>query len=713
MIEYQRQLVTAALPYANGPLHVGHLCGAYLPADIYVRFQRSMGKDVVFICGSDEHGAAITMRALKEGKTPRQIIDYYHALFQETFSRIGISFDYYHRTSSPLHHETSQAFFLELFQKGQFIEQESEQYYDEESKQFLADRYISGTCPKCGHPGAYGDQCESCGSSLSPTELLSPKSVLTQSVPILKKTKHWYFPLNQHEAWLKEWLNTGLLDGQPHHDPDQWKSHVLGQCNAWIDGGLQARAMTRDLDWGVDVPAQIAGHEGKKLYVWLDAPIGYISASKQWAVEHGKNWKDYWQDETCELIHFIGKDNIVFHCIIFPALLKAHGGYNLPTNVPANQFMNLEGNKISTSRNWAVWVHEFLEELPGMEDSLRYYLCKNMPEQKDSEFTWKGLQEAHNNELVNNLSNFVNRVLVLCHKYYKGIVPAFDPDQPITGVVANELGGFHDAEMLYLFDEIQSLSQSIRDFNFREALKKLMDISSAGNTLLQNNEPWKWYKQDPEMVKAVLNLCLQYVTALSVCMHPFMPFTSKRLRHMLALPEINGQGECVQMLDTLADGLALLLEGHKINSPSYLFSRMEDAVIEKQINKLKSIAMDKPEPNAKEYSPLKDPISMEDFSKLDLRTARIVAADKVENADKLLKLTLDLGFEQRTVVSGIAEHFTPDQVIGQSVLLVANLAPRKLRGIVSQGMILMAENNEGKLRFVNVADDCPSGAIVK
>lgn len=716
MIEYKRHLVTAALPYANGPLHVGHLCGAYLPADVYVRFQRLMGKDILFICGSDEHGAAITMRALKEQKTPQQIIDTYHQMFIRTFEGMGISFDYYHRTSDPLHHKTSQDFFLELYHKGEFKEIESEQYYDVKAQQFLADRYIIGTCPKCAFENAYGDQCEQCGSSLNPTDLKNPKSVLSGESPELRKTKHWYLPLDQYESWLRPWIEQGILDGNEHHDPETWKNHVLGQCKSWIDGGLQARAMTRDLDWGVDVPKEIPGSEGKKLYVWLDAPIGYISSTKQWAKEHKKNWTEYWQDPESELIHFIGKDNIVFHCIIFPALLKAHGGFNLPVNVPANQFMNLEGNKISTSRNWAVWVHEFLEDLPGMEDSLRYYLIKNMPEQKDSEFTWRTFQEAHNNELVNNLSNFIHRVLSLIQKYYNGKVPDFDPDESFEGVAGDDLGGFHDSELIFLFDKIHELNQHLREFEFRAALKVLMDISTAGNQLLQNNEPWKNQKSNPEMVKVVLNLGLHYVIALSVAMRPFLPFTSAKLQKILNLAEIQERGELVELLDKLAEGELLIDAGHTLHEAHHLFSRIDDTLILKQMDKLhKPMELQDNDESAisAKYHPLKETITYEDFIKTDLRTAKILSAEKVAKADKLLKLELDLGFEKRTVVSGIALHYSPEEIIGKQVLVLANLAPRTLKGIESNGMILMAEDADGKLNFVQASPDWPLGSIVK
>ena len=542
----KRYLVTSALPYANGPLHIGHLAGAYLPADVYVRFMRMMGKDVVFICGSDEHGAAITMKAHKEGITPQEIVDKYHELFRETFERMGISFDIYHRTSAPIHHETSQEFFMTLYNKGEFEEIETEQYYDPAAGQFLADRYIKGTCPKCGYEEAYGDQCESCGSSLSPTDLIEPVSTLTGDRPVLRATKHWFLPLDKYAEWLSDWINTGNLDGEEQHDPSLWKNHVMGQCNSWLEGGLQPRSMTRDLDWGVDVPNDVPGAEGKKLYVWMDAPIGYISATKQWAIDNGRDWKPYWQDQDTELIHFIGKDNIVFHCLIFPAILRASGEYILPDNVPANQFMNLEGRKISTSRNWAVWVHEYVNDFEGRIDEMRYHLIKNMPEQKDSEFTWKGFQESINNELVNNLANFVNRVIVLTNKYYKGVIPEFDESLEIQSASSSyneDWGGsFHDAELLDLFDQLDGLYHHIQRFEFRAALKKLMEISSAGNQLLQFNEPWKQVKEDPETVKVVMHLANQYVASLSVALYPFLPNTSARLRAMLRLPALTGDG---------------------------------------------------------------------------------------------------------------------------------------------------------------------------
>lgn len=717
MRQFKRYLVTSALPYANGPLHIGHLAGAYLSADVYVRFQRLMGKDIVYICGSDEHGAAITIKAMKENTTPQEIVDKYHELFKDTFERMGVSFDMYHRTSAPIHHETSQEFFRKLYNNGEFVEKESEQYYDEDASQFLADRYIKGTCPKCGHPDAYGDQCENCGSSLSPTELINPISTLSGKKPILKNTVHWYLPLDKYENWLREWVETGMVDGVELHDPNDWKNHVLGQCKSWLDGGLQARAMTRDLEWGVDVPHEIKGHEGKKLYVWMDAPIGYISATKQWAADNKKNWKKYWQDEDTSLIHFIGKDNIVFHCLIFPAILKAHGDYILPVNVPANQFMNLEGKKISTSRNWAVWVHEYLDDMPGRQDELRYSMIKNMPELKDSEFTWKGFQDANNNELVNNIANFVNRVVVLTNKYYDGKVPVFDESLDIAGPEGLYDASYHDSEMLRLFDDIQELCDHLRAFDFRSGLKVLMDISTKGNQILQFNEPWKAIKENPETVKVVINLCLQYVAAIGVICRPFMPFTSDKIRVLLNQKPLKEKGELEKMLDIMAEGEPILKAKHKIGEPIHLFTRIDDETIQKQIDKLQATAISEPVAPANEetsnFSPLKDEIAFEDFAKLDIRTATIIAAEKIEKADKLLKLTLDLGFEQRTVVSGIAAHYSPSEVIGTKVSLLANLAPRKMKGVESQGMILMAENAEGKLSFVSPVQGWQDGQSIK
>ena len=707
----KRFLITAALPYANGPLHIGHLAGAYLPADIYVRFLRLNGKEVLFVCGSDEHGAAITMKAAKEGKTPQEIIDKYHASFEDTFRKLGISFDIYHRTSSAIHHETSQEFFKTLWQKGEFIQKQSEQYYDEKFGQFLADRYIVGTCPKCQNEEAYGDQCERCGSSLSPLDLINPRSTLSGEKPILKSTTHWYLPLEKHEAWLREWINQGTINGVEQHEPEFWKDHVTGQCNSWLDSGLQPRAMTRDLDWGVDVPKEIPGHEGKKLYVWLDAPIGYISATKQWAKDNGKDWKKYWQDEDTGLLHFIGKDNIVFHCLIFPSILKAHGGYILPKNVPANQFMNLEGRKISTSKGWAVWAHEYLEDFPEMQDALRYVMIKNMPEQKDSEFTWKGFQELVNNELVNNLANFVQRVMVLINKYYKGKIPKFDEDTEIEAADQSGLPTFVDAELMELFDKVSEMNTCIWEYNFRGGLKWLMDISSWGNQILQANEPWKIEKEDPAKVKACMALCGQIVAALSVAMRPFLPFTSDKLRTMLNMPAFKDHRELVDMQNKLADGRLILKSGHQIGEPVHLFSRIPDDMIDIQIRKL-ATASAQSQATSKNHKPVKETIQFEDFSKMDIRTGTILEAAKVPNADKLLQLKVDIGFEERTIVSGISQHFNPEELIGRQVMVLVNLAPRKIKGIESNGMILMAENHEGALGMMSPPEGWANGSCI-
>lgn len=693
----KRYMITSALTYANGPLHIGHLAGANLTADIFARTMRNLGKDVLYVGGSDEHGAAITIKAIREGTTPQAIIDKYHTLFEDSFRKIGISFDIYHRTSEAIHHETSQDFFRTLYKNGEFLEKTSKQYYDQEAKAFLADRYIKGECPKCGYKEAYGDQCESCGSTLSPTELINPASTLTGNKPILKETTHWYLPLDKYEGWLKTWINEGTLNGKQLQDPKNWKNHVMGQCNSWLDTGLQARAMTRDLEWGVDVPSEIPGAEGKKLYVWLDAPIGYISASKQWAIDNNKDWEPYWKDEKTALIHFIGKDNIVFHALIFPAILKAEGSYILPKNVPANQFLNLEGNKISTSRNWAIWLHEYLEDLPGKEDVLRYYLTRIMPEQKDSEFTWKGYQETNDGELVNNLGNFINRVIVLTNKYYEGKIPDFNPDLEITSSEGEEHLAFQDSELLLIFDKLQELVTFVQKFEFRAALKTLMEISSMGNQLLQFNAPWKSQKTDPDQTAVVMNTAAQIVVALSVAMEPFIPFTSAKLRQMLNLPVVTGNGELAELLDALAEGQLLVEPGHQIGEPIHLFERISDEVIQKQRDKLLSM-----QPTAAvSYEPIKPTIQFDDFTKLDIRTATIIEASKMKKAKKLLVLKVDLGFEQRTVVSGIAEYYNPTEIIGKQVLVLTNLSPRKLRGVESNGMILMAEDATGKLSFVS------------
>jgi methionyl-tRNA synthetase len=745
MTNKKRYLVTSALPYANGPLHIGHLAGAYISADIYVRYLRLMGKDVVWVCGSDEHGAAITIRAMKEGLSPREIIDKYDAMFRKSFAGMGIAFDIFHRTSEPIHYETSQDFFRQLHKNGEFEVIENEQYFDEEKQSFLADRYISGTCPKCANPDAYGDQCEKCGSDLSPNDLLEPiRSTLSGSKPIKKPTKHWYLKLNEYENWLKRWITEGVLENEKDaeittktHNPNDWKNHVMGQCKSWLDGGLHPRAMTRDLDWGIPVPNEIDETGQKKLYVWLDAPIGYISATKQWAIDKGKPdlWKAYWQDDETALIHFIGKDNIVFHCLIFPALLREHGNYILPVNVPANQFMNLEGRKISTSKNWAVWVHEYLEDFQGREDELRYNMIKNMPEQRDSEFTWKGFQETNNSELVGNLANFINRVFVLVQKNFDSKIPflvaetVISSENPAQRVAPS-------VEITRLLAGIEKIGQSIETFDFRNALQALLDVSTQGNQLLQFNEPWKTVKIDRDAAASSLNLGMQIVVALSVACQPFLPFLSSKLRKMLNLNELQN-GDFEKLIADLRENKTLITEGHLLNEPQHLFTRISDEVIEAQIKKLEeSDKMNNPSPlvvtgdslsvignslpetqnpmsETPQYKPLNETIQFDDFAKIDIRTATILTAEKVEKADKLLKLSVDLGFETRTIVSGIAEHFKAEDIIGQQILIIANLAPRKLRGIESNGMILMAENTEGKLSFVAPPQGWMNGAIVK
>ncbi len=714
MNNYKRYLVTSALPYANGPLHIGHLAGAYLPADIYVRYLRLIGKDVVYVGGSDEHGAAITIKAKKEGISPREIIDKYHASFKETFKKAGISFDIYHRTSEPIHHQTSQDFFRILNEKGSFVKQTSEQYYDEEANQFLADRYIVGTCPKCGHDDAYGDQCEKCGSTLSPTELINPRSTLSGNAPILKSTTHWFLSLDKAEDWLRDYLEKGTLDGQPHHDPGEWKNHVSGQCKSWLDGGLQPRAMTRDLEWGVDVPPEIEGAAGKKLYVWLDAPIGYISATKQWAIDQGDadKWKKYWQDSESKLVHFIAKDNIVFHCLIFPAILKEHGGYVLPDNVPSNQFLNLEGQKLSTSRNWAIWVHEYLndfeDKVVNHVDVLRYNLTRIMPELRDSEFTWKGYQETNNNELVNNLGNFVNRVLVLTQKYYEGIVPELDTSLDFIGSAAPDEAGNYEAELGKIYSKLQAYCAAIEGYDFRGGLKAVLEISSLGNQLLQFNEPWRLIKTEPEKVKQILHLSVQIVAALSVACRPFLPNTSDKLRQFLNLDLVKESGELSEILTVLERGEPLVATGHTIGKAGHLFSKIGDDFINEQLEKLQNAAPAEPT-----FEALKEEATFDDFTKLDLRTGTVVAAEKMKKAKKLLQLTVDLGFEQRTIVSGIAEFFSAEEVVGKQVVVLANLAPKKLRGVESQGMILMAENEKGELGFVSPQDGFGNGFTVR
>ena len=669
-----RYTVTAALPYANGPLHIGHIAGAYLPADIFVRYLRLRQRDVVFVGGSDEHGAAITIRAKKEGISPQEIVDKYHALNKQTFERFGIAFDMYHRTSEAIHHETSQEFFTQLFEQGEFVEKTSEQYYDEEYQQFLADRYIIGTCPVCGHPSAYGDQCENCGSSLSPTDLIEPKSTLSGQPPVLKPTKHWYLPLDKYQPWLEEWL----LDGKK----GKWKTNVYGQCSSWLKAGLQPRAMTRDLDWGVDVP--LPDTEGKKLYVWLDAPIGYISSTKQWALDQGKDWEIYWKQQPDEannahLIHFIGKDNIVFHCIIFPVILHLHGDYILPENVPANEFLNLEGKKLSTSRNWAVWLHEYLDEFPGKEDPMRYTLGTILPETKDSEFTWKDFQAKNNNELVAIFGNFVNRTLVLTHKYFQGVVP--------------EPGEWQEVDR-QLIEQIETIptqvAQAIEEYKFRDALAYMMDLARTGNKYLADTEPWKVIKQDEARVKTILHLSLQLTASLSVLCEPFLPFTSEELQTMLNFS--SRRWEDAQQHD-------LLTAGHQINEARLLFEKIEDDTVETQMQKL-MVNDTIPETEEVTLTPQKKEIIYDDFSKIDIRVATVLTAEKIKKSKKLLKLTLDTGIDQRTVLSGIAEQYAPEEVVGKQVCVLINLAPRRMMGIESQGMILMAEDQDGSLAFV-------------
>lgn len=699
------------MPYANGPLHIGHLAGAYLSSDIFARYLRLMGKDVAFVCGSDEYGAAITIRAKKEGVSPREIVDKNHEIIKDSFEKLGMSLDIYHRTTDPLHTETAQEFFKTVYDKNIFIEETTEQYFDEETQQFLADRYIIGTCPNCSNDEAYGDQCEKCGSTLSPTELINPRSTLSGATPVLKTTKHWYIPLGgesevgaENEAWLKDWIIEGKGRTQ------KWKNNVVGQAKSWLQEGLRPRSITRDLDWGIPVP--IEGAEGKVLYVWFDAPIGYISATKQWAADNGKDWKDYWQSEDSQLIHFLGKDNIVFHTIIFPSMLRMHGDYILPTNVPANEFMNLEGRKLSTSKNWAVWVHEYLEDLPNKQDELRYAIIRNMPENKDSEFTWAGFQESVNNELVNNLANFVNRVVVFANKYFDGKTPAYDANATFIG--SNNETITAAAELKTLHQKLTELGQNIENYEFRQALATLMEISSLGNQFLQYNEPWKLYKQEPdaEIIKLTVNLGIQFTAALSVACRPFMPFTSDKLRALLNLPAITDKGEFATLLETLANGNDLVEVGHQISKPNHLFSRITDETVAAQVEKLEAnLAANTPKTTS--YEPVKENCEFDDFMKLDFRTGTITAAEKIKKAKKLLQLTVDLGFEVRTIVSGIAEFYEPENVIGTQVVVVANLAPKALRGVMSQGMILMAENDEGKLAFVSPESGFGNGFTVR
>lgn len=673
----KRYTITAALPYTNGPIHIGHLAGVYVPADIFARYKRLKNNDVAFICGSDEHGVAISIKAKKEGTTPQAIIDKYHAIIKQSFADFGISFDNYSRTSAPIHHQTASDFFKKLYEQGDFIEEISEQLYDEEAHQFLADRFVIGTCPKCGNPEAYGDQCERCGSSLNATDLIDPKSSITGSKPTLKATKHWFLPLNRYQEFLEKWI----LEG---HKSD-WKPNVYGQVKSWLDDELKPRAVTRDLDWGIPVPVE--GAEGKVLYVWFDAPIGYISSTKEWAEREGKDWRPYWQDKNTELVHFIGKDNIVFHCIIFPAMLKAEGSYILPTNVPANEFLNLEGNKLSTSKNWAVWLHEYLQDFPNQQDVLRYALTANAPETKDNDFTWKDFQARNNNELVAIFGNFINRVAVLTQKYYEGVIPA-----------AGEFNDIDTETLRQITELTEKIEQSLERYRFREAQQELMNMARLGNKYLADEEPWKLIKTDPERVKTVMYVALQIATALAVASEPFLPFTSEKLKRMLQLGAISWE-------NLKTNATELLKAGHRIGTAELLFEKIEDAAIEKQLQRLENTKLaNKQEAQANTevtVAPQKELISYDDFAKMDIRIGTILEAEKMPKADKLLILKVDTGIDQRTIVSGIAQSFAPEEIIGKKVTVLVNLAPRKLRGVESQGMILMVENSEGKYTFIN------------
>lgn len=679
---FKRYTITSALPYANGPIHIGHLAGVYVPADIYARYLRSKGESVLFIGGSDEHGVPITIKARKEGVTPQQVVDKYHEIIKKSFEDFGVSFDIYSRTSNQIHHETASEFFKTLYAKGEFTEQFSNQYYDEEHQTFLADRYITGTCPHCGNEKAYGDQCENCGTSLNATDLINPKSAISGSIPVLRETKHWFLPLDKYEGWLREWI----LESHK----DDWKSNVYGQCKSWLDTGLQPRAVTRDLDWGVKVPVE--GAEGKVLYVWFDAPIGYISATREWAEQTGKDWEIWWKDESSKLVHFIGKDNIVFHCIVFPGMLKAEGSYILPDNVPANEFLNLENDKISTSRNWAVWLHEYLEEMPNKQDVLRYVLTANAPETKDNDFTWKDFQTRNNSELLSIFGNFVNRTLVLTHKYYEGIVPAKGELTDYDKQVLSELAGYPE-----------SIGKSIELYRFREALNEFMNLARLGNKYLTDTEPWKTIKTDPERVKTNLNIALQICANLAILGEPFMPFSAKKLNQMLNID--------VATWDK-AGSSELITEGHQLNQPELLFDKIEDETINQQVQKLLDTKKANEAQNIK-VNPAKEVIEFDDFSKVDLRIGTIIAAEKVAKTKKLLKLTIDTGIDKRTVVSGIAEFYEPENIIGQQVTILVNLAPRNLKGIDSQGMILMAENHDGQLCFVAPVKQFTNGSEVR
>jgi methionyl-tRNA synthetase len=672
MNDPKRITITAALPYTNGPVHIGHLAGVYVPADIYARYLRGKGKDVAFVCGSDEHGVPITITAKKEGVSPQDVVDKYNGIIKKSFQDFGITFDNYSRTSAPIHHETASEFFKDLDAKGEFVEKVEMQLYDAEANQFLADRFVIGTCPKCGNEESYGDQCEKCGTSHNATDLIHPKSAITGNVPTLKETKHWFLPLDQHESFLKEWI----LEG---HKND-WKSNVYGQVKSWIDDGLRPRAVTRDLDWGIPVPAE--GGEGKVLYVWFDAPIGYISSTKEWAAREGKDWEPYWKDKETKLVHFIGKDNIVFHCIIFPAMLKAQGDYILPDNVPANEFLNLEGNKLSTSKNWAVWLHEYLEEFPDKQDVLRYVLTASAPETKDNDFTWKDFQARNNNELVAVFGNFINRVVVLTNKYYEGVVP-----QP------NEFTEIDEQTLEQLKAYPQIISKSIERYRFREALSELMNFARLGNKYLADEEPWKQVKTDPERVQTIMYVALQIAAGLSVLSEPFLPFTSEKLTGMLNL-----QKGAIAW-NEVSEKEVLLLGGHAIGKATLLFAKIEDAEVQKQLDKLEATKLAN-EAESKVIETQKETVTFDDFTKMDIRIGTILEAEKMPKTKKLLVLKVDTGIDVRTIVSGIAESFKPEDVVGQQVCVLVNLAPRKLRGVESQGMILMTGTKDGKLAFL-------------
>ena len=679
----KRYTITAALPYTNGPIHIGHLAGVYVPADIYARYLRLIGKDVAYISGSDEHGAAIPMRAKKEGVSPQVIIDKYHGIIKKSFIDFGISFDNYSRTSSKIHHETASDFFTKMYNDGEFIEEVSAQLYDAEANQFLADRFVVGTCPKCGFEESYGDQCESCGTSHNATDLINPKSAITGNIPTVKETKHWFLPLDKHEDFLRKWI----LEG---HKKD-WKPNVYGQVKSWVEDGLRPRAVTRDLDWGIPVPLE--GADGKVLYVWFDAPIGYISSTKEWAAREGKNWEDYWKKEDTKMVHFIGKDNIVFHCIIFPSMLKAHGDYILPDNVPANEFLNLEGNKLSTSKNWAVWLHEYLEEFPNQQDVLRYTLTANAPESKDNDFTWKDFQAKNNNELVAIFGNFINRVVVLTNKYYNGIVPAPNDFSEI------------DEDVLAAIKEFPlTIGKSIERYRFREASQELMSLARLGNKYLADEEPWKVIKLDEERVQTIMYVALQISAALAVVSEPFLPFSATKLKNILNINASLSWGD-------VTENTVLLTATHQINKAELLFSKIEDKEIEAQVEKLAATKIANEQEN-KVTAPQKETIEFEDFTKLDIRVGTILEAEKVAKTKKLLKLKVDVGIDIRTIVSGIAESFSPEEIIGLQVSVLVNLAPRKIRGVESQGMILMTDTPDGKLAFVAPTKEVKNGQAV-